>query len=386
MMDRSEIEIRSSARKGEKASRKADGKSAAAKPLAWKPFSGINQEDLLLFTRQLGTMINSGINLIYAFDTLARQVDKEAMHRVLSSINYSIQSGFTLSRALMEHPSVFNHIYVGLVRTGEAYGDLPRSLENLEHFLQREVNIKKKVIQSATYPLFALSLCLLFGLFTFKFILPSFVTFFKDLNVELPLPTKIMCLMTTIVDKPLFFFGSILIIAFIIFLFRRYALTEGGRLHIDRLLIQCPYFGPVLKKISVARLTNSLSALLEGGVDIRRALELSGKSSGNAYFELAMKSAGMMLAEGTSLSQYFSSQQGLFGPVLPSMIIVGEESGDLAPMLKKISQMNEQDVENSLDSLTVMLEPLLILFTGTIIGFIIISVFLPLYTILNKLG
>jgi type IV pilus assembly protein PilC len=385
-MDGAQLQARAAEKRAEKKPPKSPGKASPQKRPGWRPFSGVNQEDLLLFTRQLGTMLNSGITLIYAFETLSRQVDKEEMHYILKSINYSIQSGFTLSKALMEHSSVFNHIYVGLVRTGEAYGDLPKALENLERFLMREVNMKKKVIQSATYPLFALSVCVLFALFTFKFILPHFVAFFKDLNVDLPLPTKIMCFLTTIVDKPLFFFGSLALFGFFLFIFRRYALTERGRLHIDRMLIELPYFGQVLRKISIARLTNSLSALLEGGVDIRRALELSGKSSGNAYYELALKSAGIMLTEGTSLSQYFAQQQQLFGPLIPSMILVGEESGDLAPMLKKISQMNEQDVENSLDSLAVLLEPLLILFTGAIIGFIIISVFLPLYTVLQKLG
>jgi type IV pilus assembly protein PilC len=351
-----------------------------------KKLSAVNQEDLLLFTRQLHTLLNSGINLLYALETLANQVDKESMHKVIQAVYGRIKSGFSLSKALMEHPTVFNQIYVGLVRTGEAYGDLPQALDNLEYFIEREVNIKKKIGQASTYPVFALMVCIFFAFFTFKFILPHFVAFFQDLNVELPLPTRLMIFVTKTLDKPVvLILMGITTIALIIFL-KRFASTENGRRYFDRLKTEIPYFGPIVKKIAVARLANSMSALLEGGIEIRKALELAGKASGNYVFEYSMKQASENLREGLSLTKFFATQVSLFGGIFPSMVRVGEESGELPSIFKKISSMFETDVENTLNSISVIIEPMLIMFTGTIIGFIIIAVFLPLYSLLQKLG
>lgn len=351
-----------------------------------KQLSGVNQEDLLLFTRQLQTLLNSGINLLYALETLSNQVDKESMHKIIIAIYGRIKSGFSLSKALAEHPAVFNQIYIGLVRTGEAYGDLPQALDNLEYFIQREVNIKKKIGQASTYPVFALMVCIFFAFFTFKFILPHFVAFFQDLNVELPLPTKLMIMVTKTLDQPIVL--ALITISTICFFFlaKRFASTEKGRKYFDRLKTEIPYFGPIIKKIAVARLSNSMSVLLEGGIEIRKALDLAGKASGNYVFEYSMKQASENLREGLSLTKFFATQVSLFGGIFPSMVRVGEESGELPSVFKKISSMFETDVENTLNSISTVIEPLLIMFTGTIIGFIIIAVFLPLYSLLQKLG
>jgi type IV pilus assembly protein PilC len=362
---------------------KKTGKKPAEK---WNPLKRVSQEDLLLFTRQLRTMLDSGINLLYAFKSIAKQADNELFKTILARIQGNIESGFTLSRALSDHPAVFNQIYVGLIRTGEAFGNLPLALENLESFLEREVNIKKRISNASTYPIFALSISFLFAFFTFKFILPHFVAFFKDLNVALPIPTLIVIFLTNLLDQPLSIITFLLVVVVVGYLLKRYNMTDNGRLHIDSIKLDIPYAGPVARKIAIARLCNSLSALLEGGVELRRALELSGKASGNYVYEDNLKDAAKQLEQGNSLSGYFQGHKDLYGTIFPSMIKVGEESGDLSTMFKKISLMYEQDVENALASLTVLMEPLLIVFTGGIIGFIILAVFLPLYGLLNKLG
>ncbi len=371
---------------GHTMAKKTEKKNKEQSLLKWAPFRRVTQQELLLFTRQLRTMLDSGINLLYSFHSIANTADNELFKEILARVQLRIESGFTLSRALQEHPSVFNQIYVGLIRTGEAYGDLPLALDNLEHFLDREVNIKSRISNASTYPLFALAVCLSFAVFTFKFILPSFVAFFRDLNVALPLPTLIVIFITRMIDHPLAVIPSLLLAAIAVFLFKRYNNTPGGRLHIDTLKLAVPYIGPVARKIAIARLCNSLCALIDGGVDLRRALELSGKASGNSVYEENLKEASQAMEQGNSLSGFFSAHKDLFGNVFPSMIAVGEESGDVSSMFKKVSQMYEQDVEDALASLTTIMEPLLILFTGSIIGFIIIAVFLPLYGLLNKLG
>jgi len=371
---------------GRTMARKTENKKNKQSVLKWSPFKKVSQQELLLFTRQLRTMLDSGINLLYSFRSIANTADNETFKEILARVQLRIESGFTLSKALQEHPSVFNQIYVGLIRTGEAYGDLPLALDNLEHFLDREVNIKSRISHASTYPSFALAVCLSFAFFTFKFILPSFVAFFRDLNVSLPLPTLIVIFITRMIDHPLAIITFLLLMAIAAFLFKSYNNTPRGRLHIDALKLEIPYIGPVARKIAIARLCNSLCALIDGGVDLRRALELSGRASGNGVYEENLKEASENLEQGNSLSGFFSAHKDLFGNVFPSMVKVGEESGDLSQMFKKISQMYEQDVEDALASLTTILEPLLILFTGSIIGFIIIAVFLPLYGLLNKLG
>lgn len=346
----------------------------------------VSQEDLLLFTRQLYMLLNAGIQLVKAIETLANQAESDSLRNILKKVELKVKGGFTFSRALSEFPVAFNKIYIGVIGTGEAFGDMPLALSNLEHFLEREVKIKKRIIQAATYPIFALSVCILFALFTFKFVLPSFVSFFENMNVVLPLPTKIMVIITRIIDNPVLFVIVIIIFIGFIKLYTEFTKTHSGRILLDRVKIQIPTLGIIAKKIALTRLANSLTALLEGGISIDRALELSGRASGNYIFEICMREAGASLKEGSSLSDYFQEKRGLFGTLLASMIKVGEEAGDLPVVFNKISQMYEQDVENSLSQLTIMIEPALILFTGSIIGFIIISIFIPLYSLLQKLG
>ncbi|MDQ7822723.1 MAG: type II secretion system F family protein [Candidatus Eremiobacteraeota bacterium] len=352
----------------------------------WNPFERITQEDLLVFTRQLHTLLNAGVHMVKAFDTLAGQIDKEAMHRMLFRINTRIKTGFTLSKALNEYPEVFNQIYVGIIRTGEAHGDLPLVLENLEQFLEREVNIKKRIANASVYPLFALAVCLLFALFTFKYILPNFVKFFQNMQVSLPLPTRIMIFLTEIVDNPFFVVAGLVLGGFLMFALKRFSLSARGKYVIDQASLSFPYFGELAKKICIVRFTNSLCTLLEGGVELRKALELAGKASGNSVYEQSVASITSSIKEGMDLATGFGTHRNLFGGMFPSMIRVGEESGELPVVLRKLSHLYEQDVESSLGSLSVLIEPFLILFTGVIIGFIIIAVFLPLYALLQKLG
>lgn len=367
-----------------------DEKKPKAKPptepadkVSGKYFGRPGPAELLMFTRELRAIIMSGISITRGLEMMVEQAQKKSMKLITAEILKDVSNGFPLSRAMAKFPGVFNPVYTGTVRAGEMHGDLALVLGNLEKFQEREVVMIKKVGYASTYPAIALTLCLLFTLLTFKYILPNFTAFFDGMNMELPLPTKILFFITDLVANPWSLLLMTVAAAVLVILLTRYLKTDMGKRTKELLFLQIPILGKLTRQLALIRITSCISVLLDTGVSIVRALELAGDATGNTIYRDSCLQAAQALKNGTPLSEYFEDHSNLYNKVFTSMFKIGEESGDMPGMAAKLAIMYEQEVDRALDALGAMLEPLLIGFTGTLIGFIVISVFLPLYSVIN---
>lgn len=357
-------------------------KEVYKKPL----FSNITRTDLLMFTRELRTVLNSGLDIIAGLVLMSKQTQKKAFNDILKKVVTNISSGSSLSKSLSEFPWLFDNIYIGSIIAGEFHGDVGKSLKNLEYLLEREIATQRKISQALIYPSTALAVCVIFTFITFKFLLPNLIDFLTAGGNELPAPTKILILITQVMSYPLTI-PIIIIIGIIMFLmFKSYIAMPKGKYAFHLFLMSLPGIGTLMKKIAYINITNALTACLETGLSLTRSIKLAGAASGNAVFEQNCLSAVELLNEGLPLSDFIKRNQQLYGKIFASMLAVGEESGALPEITEKLTVLYEIDVNNALNSIGVVIEPLLIAVTGSIIGFVMLGVFLPLYQTISNLG
>ncbi len=348
-------------------------------------FSGmvkrVKPKALQIFSRQFATMIESGLNVVTALSILEEQTEDKNLADVLASLRADVEGGQLLSEAMARHPRVFSRLYVAMVEAGEAAGILDIVLDRVALQLEKEMQLKRRVKGAMVYPI--LVMCFAFLVLTgmLLFLVPIFVKLFDQLGGELPFLTKIVMHASEIMRDysyivfPLFFL--------IIFLFFRFKRTEQGRRWWDVTRVRFPLgIGAVVLKIGMARFSRTLSSLVGAGVDIMQALEITGSTSGNSLIEDATNEVRERVQQGSTIAQPML-EAAIFPPMVGHMIRVGEEAGELEKMLTKVADFYEDEVDAAIQSLTSIIEPLLMIFVGFIVGIIVIAMYLPMFKILT---
>ena len=348
-------------------------------------FSGmvkrVKPKALQIFSRQFATMIESGLNVVTALSILEEQTEDKNLADVIGSLRADVEGGQLLSEAMARHPRVFSRLYVAMVEAGEAAGILDIVLDRVALQIEKEMQLKRRVKSAMVYPV--LVICFAFLVLTgmLLFLVPTFVKLFEQLGGELPFLTKIVIHASELMRDysyivfPLFFL--------IIFLFFRFKRTEQGRRWWDATRVRFPLgIGSVVLKIGMARFSRTLASLVGAGVDIMQALEITGSTSGNSLIEDATNEVRERVQQGSTIAQPMLEAP-IFPPMVGHMIRVGEEAGELEKMLSKVADFYEDEVDAAIQSLTSIIEPLLMIFVGFIVGIIVIAMYLPMFKILT---
>ena len=345
----------------------------------------VNEQALTVFSRQFATMINAGLAMVRCLDILSEQTDDKKLQQVLIQVRRDVEGGSTLSNALHKHPQVFSTLYTSMVKAGEMGGVLDEVLERLAGFMEKDFSLKKKVKSALTYPVVILVMAMGIVFFLVTYILPTFVTLFEGMSLKLPLPTQILIVVTKGARNPMVFIPCFFLAVGLAFVINQYGKTPGGKKQFDMLKLNVPIFGMLNRKVSISRFCRTLGTLLSSGVPIMQALEIVGKASGNEIIAITVTKVRESIREGESIASPLGAS-GMFPPMVTQMVAVGEETGNLDAMLSKIADFYDTEVEYMLASLTSMLEPIMIVGMGGVVGFIVISVFLPLYQLIGNLG
>lgn len=343
----------------------------------------IKLDDLVVFSRQLATMVNSGIPLIEAIDILATQVEKPGFRKVLFKVKNDIETGSSLSEAMAIHTGIFSSLYINMVRAGESSGLLDEILDRLAGYLEKAAALARKIKSSLIYPAVVITMAVLITLVLILKVIPTFKGIFETLGGTLPLPTRLLIAFSDIVRSMFVYIVAALVIAAI--LFTRYIRTEKGRLMFDKFCLKVPIFGIMFQKVAIAKFSRTLSTLTKSGVPILTSLEIVSKTAGNKVLELTINEVRTSVREGEMIAEPLS-KTGLFPPMVVRMIAVGEKTGKLENMLTKIADFYEEQVDAAVSGLTSLIEPLIIAFLGIVIGGIVIAMFLPIFKITELIG
>ncbi len=345
-----------------------------------EPFKKVKLSDLVVFTRQFATMINAGLPIVRCLYVLSEQTDNKKLKDVLEAVRRDVEAGLALSEALEKHPKVFGKLYTEMVRAGEIGGILDEVLLRVAAQLEKDQELRRKVKSAMAYPTVVLVLAILAASFMLIFIVPIFAKMFEDLGGTLPLPTRIAMGLSDILTSP---FGVLLYAGAGagVYLFLRWRKTESGRKAVDPVMLKIPAkIGDVIHKVALARFARTLGTLSAAGVPILQALEITATSSGNWVLERALLKSRDSIREGIPIYKPLEGEAA-FPPMVTRMIAVGEETGDVDGMLTKIAEFYESEVDAAVKALTSIIEPLMIVVVGGIVGGIIIAMYLPMFKI-----
>ena len=340
----------------------------------------VKLKELAVFSRQFSTMISSGLSLLRSLNILAEQTESKSLSKVVTEVRKDVESGTALSVALARHPKVFSRLYVAMIRAGETGGVLDTVLVQLAETLEKQVHLKQKIKSAMTYPVVVFVMVILIVAAMLIFIVPTFTNLYADLGGTLPVPTRILIAASKIVSK----FAPILLGLGIAgaWGFRRYVATERGRYLLDVVLLRAPVFGPLVHKVALTRFSRTLAVLMRSGVPILQALEIVSETVGNKVLGRAVLDVQRSVKEGESIAKPLSSHK-VFPPMVVQMLAVGEETGALDTMLSKVADFYDQEVEATVEALTSLIEPLLIAFMGSAVGGMVVSLYLPMFQIIN---
>jgi type IV pilus assembly protein PilC len=336
----------------------------------------VKQKDLVLFSRQLSTLIGAGVPIVQGLTILLDQIENPAFKKVIASVREDIESGTSITEALSHHPTVFSELYVNMVRSGELGGILDVILERLSAYQESAAALRGKIRAAMVYPAVIALVAGGVTLFLMIVVVPTFVKIFEQAGARLPLPTQILLTVSNFLRRYIIFV-IIGLIAFVVGL-RQYYKTEAGSMYIDRLLLRFPIFGTLLRKVAVAKFTKTFGTLVKSGVPILQALETVARTSGNRVVEKAVLQAKESIREGERISDPLKAS-GAFPPMVTQMISVGEETGNLDAMLGKIAEFYEQEVDAAVSALTSLIEPVIVVFMGVIIGAIAVAMYMPMF-------
>ncbi|GMU91423.1 MAG: pilus assembly protein PilC [Candidatus Hydrogenedentota bacterium] len=336
----------------------------------------VKATEILVFTRQLSTIVNAGLPLLQGLDILAEQTEDARFANVLQEIGSSVEGGESFSEALRKHPRIFSDLYVSMVRAGEASGNLDNVLMQLADYLESMEELKRRIRSAMTYPVVAFSMIVLIAAGLIVWVVPQFAEIFSSFDKALPAPTQLLIYASEILRS---WKMLIVVAAFIggVLAFRVYRATENGRYVTDRLMLRLPVFGKLLRKVAISRFSRTLSTLTRSGVAILAALEIVERTAGNEVFARAIRKAGDSVRGGETLADPLARSQE-FPAMVTRMIGVGEKTGALEQMLSKISDFYDSEVKAAVDSLTSLIEPILILMMGIVVGGIVIALFMPI--------
>jgi len=338
----------------------------------------IKLDDLVVFSRQLATMVESGITLVQSLHILSEQAESKILSGVTLKIKDDIESGSSLNEALSRHPKIFSNLYVNMVKAGETSGLLDEILDRLATYLEKSSALQRKVKSSLVYPAVVISMAVLITIVLLVKVVPTFKGIFASLGGTLPLPTQILIMISDVLRR--FFLFVVIIFGILGFIAKKYFDTPRGRYQFDKFSLRMPVFGPLLRKVVVAKFSRTLATLVKSGVPILSALDIVGKTSGNKVVEEAVDNARISIKEGEPISEPLS-RSGAFPPMVVRMISVGEQTGQLEKMLNKIADFYDEQVDAAVSGLTSMIEPLVIGLLGIVVGGIVIALFMPIFKI-----
>jgi len=340
----------------------------------------IKTRDVVIFTRQFSTMINSGLPLVQALTILAEQTDNKALAEVTKKVVFDVESGNTVADALSKHPRAFTNLYVNMVAAGEAGGILDTILMRLATFLEKNDALVRKVKGAMIYPVVIMSVAAIAVVVLLIFVIPVFATMFASGGMALPLPTRIVIGASGFLKAYWWVIGAVIIIGG--YSFKKYYATSNGKLVIDRLLLKVPVLGDVLRKSAVSRFTRTLGTLISSGVSILEGLEITAKTAGNRVIQDAIMQSRSSIAGGDTIAQPLQKSK-VFPPMVISMIAVGEQTGGLDEMLSKIADFYDEEVDAAVSNLLSLLEPIMIVFLGVIVGGMVVAMYLPIFDMVN---
>jgi type IV pilus assembly protein PilC len=343
----------------------------------------VTSKDIVIFTRQFSTMIDAGLPLVQGLTILAEQMENKTFRLILKEITKDVEGGSTLAEALKKHPKVFDSLFVNLVAAGEVGGILDTIMRRLADYIEKSEALKKRIKGAMTYPAVVVAIAILVISVILIFVIPVFEEMFSSFGAALPGPTQL------VVNMSRFMKGNIhwVIVAFIalIFAFKKYRNSKGGRKTTDTIALKLPVFGDLLKKTAIARFSRTLGTMIQSGVPILDSLEIVAKTSGNVVLEEIIFDVRSSIAEGQTIADPLSETD-IFPGMVIQMISVGEATGALDTMLNKIADFYDDEVDSAVDALTSMLEPLLMLFLGGSIGGLVISMYLPIFQMAAAMG
>ncbi len=336
----------------------------------------VKLDDLVIFSRQLATMVDSGIPLVQALDVLAEQIQKPDFRGVVSKLRDSIETGSSLSEALSHHPEIFSSLFVNMVRAGESSGMLDDIMERLADYLEKTNALQRKVKSSLIYPGLVVSMAVIITSFLIFNVVPTFKGIFDSLGGELPMITQALINFSNFARRSApFLLGGLFLFGFIL---RQAIHTAKGRLFLDRTMLHLPIIGMLLRKVAIARFASTLSTLVKSGVPILNSLEIVARTSGNKVIEMAVNQVRTNIGEGENIAEPLT-RSGVFPPMVTRMIGVGEQTGELEKMLSKIADFYEEQVDAAVSGLTSLIEPIIIAFLGIVVGGIVAAMFLPIF-------
>ena len=345
-----------------------------------KTAGAIAMRDVVIFTRQFSTMINSGLPLVQALDILSKQTENKALSAVTRQVVFDVESGHTVADALAKHPKAFSDLYVNMVAAGEAGGILDTILMRLATFMEKNDALVRKVKGAMIYPGVIFSVAAIAISVLLIFVIPVFQNMFASVNLALPLPTRIVIMMSQVLKNGWWAFGLGGFFGF--HGFKRYYATPKGHLNIDKLMLSVPVLGDVIRKSAVSRFTRTLGTLISSGVSILDGLEITAKTAGNRVIQDAIMASRSSIAGGDTISAPLAKSN-VFPPMVISMIAVGEQTGGLDEMLAKIADFYDEEVDTAVSSLLALLEPLMIVFLGVVVGGMVVAMYLPIFDMIN---
>jgi type IV pilus assembly protein PilC len=357
------------------------------RPKATRPTRGrlggggsVKTKDLAVFTRQFSTMVNAGLPLVQCLDILSRQNENPTFRRAIARVTANVEGGATLAEALAKSPEAFDTLFVNMVSAGEAGGILDEILLRLATYIEKAEALRRKVKSALTYPTVVFVVATIASLFMLLFIIPVFAKIFRDFGSQLPLPTRIVVMASVMLKRAWWAIGAV--VALGVFALRRYYRTPAGRRRLDGLALRAPIVGDLMRKASIARFSRTLGTMLSSGVPLLTSLEVTARTAGNRVVEDAVLATKESIREGESFSGPLRESH-VFPPMVVQMIAVGEETGALDTMLEKIANFYDDEVNTSVETLTSIIEPVMMVFMGAMVGGMVIAMYLPMFKLVN---
>jgi type IV pilus assembly protein PilC len=348
-----------------------------------KPGGGISRKEIAIFTRQFSVMIDAGLPLVQCLEILGSQQDNRTFQKILFQVRQDVESGSTLADALRKHPKAFDDLYCNMVAAGETGGILDTILQRLSQYIEKIVKLRAAVRSAMVYPTAVILIAVGVVWVILWKVIPTFATLFEGLGAKLPLPTRVTIAASNFIGT--FWWLIFAAIGAGVFAIYRYHKTYHGRRVIDGLMLKMPVLGNVLRKIAVARFCRTLGTLVASGVPILEGLSITARTAGNSVVEDAIMATRKSIEEGKTIAEPLKNTD-VFPPMVVQMIAVGEQTGALETMLNKIADFYEDEVDEATANLLALLEPVMIVFLGVIIGGIVISMYLPMFDLISKIG
>lgn len=336
----------------------------------------VTGKDVVIFTRQLSTMIDAGLPLVQGLEILGNQQDNPTFKKILLQVRGDVETGTTFADALKKHPKVFDALFCNMVEAGEIGGILDTILSRLAIFMEKSMTLKKRVKGAMTYPIICLCISVIILGIILVFVVPVFEKMFSDFGAALPVPTQVVVNLSNFVQHN--FLYGLAFIVFAIFAFKKFYATERGERKIDAMILQLPIFGDLVRKVAVAKFSRTLGTMLKSGVPILESLSVVAKTSGNKVIETAVFRTADAISEGRPIAEPLE-ETGVFPGMVVQMINVGEAVGALDAMLEKIADFYDEEVDQAVENLTAMIEPFMMVFLGGMIGGLVVSMYLPIF-------